>query len=69
MRTFRKGEKVIVVSKGGVITGTIHYYEEARNIYIISTYYGMLHNIKPSRVYPRSDFGRATKFFKSRYGV
>lgn len=67
MERLKKGKKVVIVSKGGVITGTVHYYEESRNSYIISTYYGILHNVKPSHVYPKDDYGRASQFFESRY--
>ena len=67
MEIFKKGREVVVVTKGGVVTGTVHYYEEARKIYIVSTYFGMLHNIEPSHVYPKNDYRRASNFFKSRY--
>ena len=73
MRRFTKGEKVIAVTSDGIIKGIVYSYHRESQLYVIDTKIieknGEEHCLLSSHVYPRSDLGRATNFFRSRYGV
>jgi hypothetical protein len=74
MREFEKNEKVLIVTSGGVLKGKVKFCVD--NKYFIHTtimdadgYLVKLNGVRASHVYPPEDLGRATNFFKSRYGV
>lgn len=68
MREFKKGEKVWAVTKHGILKGEFGRYsmdDGPRSVKIdMDPGY-----VFTKHVYSWDDFGRATKFFKSRYGV
>ncbi len=67
MDIFEDGRRVVVVTENGVLRGKIEHYNKARKSYTIISYFGILYNVKESHVYFKSDYGRASKFFESRY--
>jgi len=67
MEIFEDGRRVVVVTEHGVLCGKVEHYNKARKSYTIISYYGILYNIKASHVYNTKDYGRASKFFESRY--
>jgi hypothetical protein len=72
MEIFEKNTEVIVVTPGGVLKGKVKSYVYDK--YFIHTYvvdadsYAVkVNKIEQLHVYPIKDFGRAVKFFESRY--
>ena len=67
MEIFNDGRRIVVVTENGVLRGKVEHYNKSRKSYTIISYFGILYNVKASHVYPKSDYGRASKFFEGRY--
>jgi hypothetical protein len=72
MEIFEKNKKIVVVTPGGVLKGKVIFYNDGK--YFLHTtivdadgYLVKLNRVKKSHVYPIEDYGRASKFFESRY--
>jgi hypothetical protein len=67
MKTFEKGRKVVIVTQDGVICGSIKQHNKFRESYTVVSHLGIFYDVKKSHVYPKSDYGKASNFFESRY--